>query len=146
KGVSSKVTGPIQVYAELQVIRHSALNGDINVATVGASKALQRLGNGKTSVYAEASRIQQRGTSKNARNAGAVGAKYQLNPNVALGAEVSTHGLAPEGVISQDKDTTVSASVEFKRAGKDKRTPMFGSKRDADGSALRAKVEAMKNK
>ncbi len=146
KGVASKITGPLQVYAELQMIRESAINGDINVATVGASKQLEKFGNGKTSVYAEGSRIQQHGTSKNARNAGAVGAKYRLNKNVTLGAEVSTHGLAPEAVISQDKDTTVSASVEVKKGDRAKRAPMFGKKRDADGSDLRAKAAKMRAK
>ena len=35
--LATELTGPFQVYAELQVIRHSAANGDINVGTIGAS-------------------------------------------------------------------------------------------------------------
>lgn len=143
----TQITGPFEVYAELQAIRHSATNGDINVGTVGVNKALPTQ-SGKWSAYGEYSRIQTAGTSANARNAGAAGVKYQATQNIAVKAGLQTHALAPSGVISADKDTTAVVSVEVKRKSKDARNEMFssGKKKDADGSQLRDAASKMRAK
>lgn len=146
-GVSTQITGPFEVYAELQAIRHSVVNGDINIGTVGVNKALPTK-SGKWSAFGEYSRIQASGTSSNARNAGAAGLKYQATKNIALKGALQTHSLAPSGVISTQKDTTAVVSVEVKRAGKDARNEMFtsGATKDADGSQLRDAVSKMRAK
>jgi hypothetical protein len=145
-GIATEITGPFQVYAELQAVRKSPINGDIDVGTIGASKDLP-FGNGKTSVYAEGSRIQPK-LGGNGANAGTIGAKYHWNDNVTLNGSVSTHAMSPSGVISTAKDTTVMLSVDVKRASKDKRSEMFvtGAQKDATGQALRDAASKMRAK
>lgn len=143
--LATEITGPFEVYAEIQAIRQSPINGDIDVGTIGASKALP-YGKGRTSVFVEGTRIQPK-TGGNGSNAAAVGARYKLNNNVAFVGEVSTHATAPSGVISADKDTTVMASVEFKKNA-DARSEMFsaGKKKDATGQELRDAAARMRAK
>lgn len=148
QGFATEITGPFQVYAELQAIRHSDLNGDINVGTVGASKTIESVLQGKLSAYGEYSRIQQNGTSKGAKNVGAIGAKYQATPNIAVKGSLLTNPLTEKGVISTKKDPTVMLTLEVKRANKDARNEMFaaGMDKDADGSKLRDEVSKMRAK
>lgn len=145
-GFATEITGPFQVYAELQAIRHSDLNGDINVGTVGVSKTISA--DGKLSAFSEYTRIQKNGTSKNARNAGAIGAKYQATQNIAVKGSLLSNPIAPEGVISMKKDPTVMLTLEVKRADKDIRNEMFtaGKDKDSDGSKLRDAVSKMRAK
>lgn len=117
RAFAPQIVGPFEVYTEFQMIRHNPYMGDINVGTVGATKALPTQ-SGKWSVGADYSRIQAAGTSANARNAGSASLNYKVNDVVSVKTGLRSHALAAPGVISSVKDT--NAFVELKVQTKDR--------------------------
>ncbi|MES2767517.1 MAG: hypothetical protein V4596_00105 [Bdellovibrionota bacterium] len=145
RAFAPEIVGPFEIYTEFQILRHSPYTGDINVGTIGATKALPTQ-SGKWSVGADYSRIQAAGTSANARNAGSGSVKYQLNKMVSVQTGLRSHALAAPGVVSPVKDTNAFVEVKVQTQPRAELGSMGKDKKDADGQILRDQAAAMRAK
>lgn len=146
-GLETSITGPFTVYGEALAIRDSALNGNVDLYTLGAEKRMNYISSllkRDSSAYVEGTRVYNK-DSKTASNEGAAGLKVQATSRMEVAAEYSTHAPGSQGVIAAAKDPTVSVQVAFKRANKDTKTTLFPyssakkSQQDAAVDAMRAK-------